>query len=343
MKKRHTVTHSLKQFCKMISEGNVVFDYPLQRDKNQWTHAQKSLLIHSIATDYAVPAVYSKGTVETTDAGYTQTIYSILDGKQRLTSVHDYLLGQYALMDETPAVRLGNHHYEMAGCYFSELPQPVQDAIYDYTINMYYFVNVTDDELADMFYRLNNGTPMSNQQKVKSKMGVKTATTLNELVKHPFASECVTMTSQQRKRAGDEQVIVEVMMLLDSELNVKVFGNKHIEAYAESMRAGKTELFARLEKAMDYLVEVSPEAHAMFKKKHASYMLMMADQALSLSIPSADFADWMSQFAAFPPEGYEESVTGKTSAKKVHNAIQAVKGSFEAYFAKEIPTEAKAI
>ena len=336
MKKRHSVSHTVKQFCKMIREGQVEFNYPLQRDKNQWGHYQKSLLIYSIATDYAVPEIYSVGITERTPAGYTRTRYSVLDGKQRLTSIEEYLQGEYPLHQDTPKVRIGDYIFDIAGCYFSELDPTVQDAINDYTLTMCHFVNTTDDELAEMFFFLNNGTAMSNQQKAKARMGVQSARTLNELVDHPFATDCLTMRAYQRKKAGDEQVLVQAMMIADPELSAVALSAKDISNYCANLKEGKEALFMKLEKAMDFLVEACPGAHELYKKRHAPYILALAMYAIDNDTEAAQFRSWMDSFTERLEEAehsvpeysrYLEGING-TSAKKTQQAVECLVEDF---------------
>lgn len=320
----------------MIREGQVEFNYPLQRDKNQWTLYQKSLLVYSVATDYAVPEIYSVGITEKTPAGYTQTRYSVLDGKQRLTSIADFLQGVYPLHPDTPPVRLGDYIFDIADCYFSELDPTVQDAINDYTLTMCHFINTTDDELAEMFFFLNNGTAMSNQQKAKARMGLESARTLNELVDHPFATDCLTMRAHQRKKAGDEQVLVQAMMIGDPDLSAAAISAKDITNYCAELKDGKEAMFIKLEKAMDYLVEVCPGSHELYKKKHAPYILALAMNVIEEEIESSQFRVWMDGFVQRLEEHgdstpvyskYMEGING-TSAKKTKQAITSLVEDF---------------
>lgn len=69
-------------------------DHVIQRQSGQWDgdRLKKSLLIHSILANYPVPPVYClKEAIS--DKDYS---YSILDGKQRLTTTFDFIDGRYA-------------------------------------------------------------------------------------------------------------------------------------------------------------------------------------------------------------------------------------------------------
>jgi hypothetical protein len=95
---------------RMYEKGNISFDYPIQRQADQWDHLQKSLLIHSIIEDYPIPALYT--TVQ-------EKIYQVLDGKQRLTTILDYINDQYPLHPDTPIAVIEDEKYNLTGKVFS--------------------------------------------------------------------------------------------------------------------------------------------------------------------------------------------------------------------------------
>ena len=80
------------------------FDHPIQRQSAQWSNLQQSLLIHSILANFPVPAIYvqKSDAEEADDKGKTLYKYSVLDGKQRMTTIFSFINGEYALNEETP-------------------------------------------------------------------------------------------------------------------------------------------------------------------------------------------------------------------------------------------------
>ena len=43
------------------------------------------------------------------------------------------------------------------GMYYNDLPEELRDTLDSYSLTIYYFENITDDQIAEMFFRLNNG------------------------------------------------------------------------------------------------------------------------------------------------------------------------------------------
>ena len=81
----------------------------------QWQSYQKSLLIHSILGDYLIPPIYL---VKYKEAD--ETYYEALDGKQRVTSIFEFIEGQYQLHASTPSVMIDGEEYELANKSFVE-------------------------------------------------------------------------------------------------------------------------------------------------------------------------------------------------------------------------------
>lgn len=82
----------VKNLKTQYEKGTLKFDNPVQRAGGQWNIMQKSMLIHSMLASYPIPSVYLLK--ENTDDG---VVYDVLDAKQRLTSVFEFIDGEYPL------------------------------------------------------------------------------------------------------------------------------------------------------------------------------------------------------------------------------------------------------
>ena len=65
---------------------------------------------------------------------------------------------------------------DVSGMKFSSLPETLQDIVSDYSLTVYYFDGITEDEITELFWRLNNGKPLSaielTRVKTKSKSAI---------------------------------------------------------------------------------------------------------------------------------------------------------------------------
>lgn len=122
----------------------------LQRDF-VWTIDQKRELIWSVLIGRHIPHCAIINTVNRTDT--RKDIYLIIDGKQRLSSIFDFIDDKYTII-------LENKEY-----LFSELPDDYKSCLKNYHFR-YYVVNepyetpITDDEKVAWFKFINYaGTP----------------------------------------------------------------------------------------------------------------------------------------------------------------------------------------
>lgn len=153
MLKKATINWTGKTLTNMVNKDNVKFDCAVQRGM-VWDDEKKSLLIHSMIEGYPIPPFYFAK-----DEGKN---YIALDGKQRCNAISSYMNEDFALHANTPSVMDENFDVtDIAGKYFSELTDEMQDAIRDYNLSIVYFDGITDEEVSEMFFRINNGKPLS--------------------------------------------------------------------------------------------------------------------------------------------------------------------------------------
>lgn len=340
MKKRHSITINIKQCCRMIEEESIDFNYPIQRAGGQWNLHQKSLLVRSVLVDYEIPNVYSVSTVKQNNSNnasvYNEINYSIIDGKQRLTSLYDFSRNKFSLDENTPAVRLKDAIYEIAGLRFEQLAPELKEMFYDYSLGMTHFVNITDDELSDMFYCLNNGTAMSAQQKNKAFIGINAAKTLATLTGHDFMQNKLILTEAQRKKADDEQVLMQFMMLIDEDYSYKNLQAPDIAFFAKSLKE-KTDstVLAQTEWVLDYLDKVYDKgADFMLKKKNMPFIAYLANHAINKDVDVEVFKAWHEQFKSLPSgafSAYMEQSKKPMSKKSINARIEILTKDFNRF------------
>ena len=328
---------NMKKLARMANAGELRFDYPIQRASGQWDALQKSLLIHSIVGDFPIPPVaIAKATVNGQEGEY------VIDGKQRSTTVLDFMAGvkdadgnypanAYPLHAETPEVTIEGSEevYELQGKYFDQLHEDIQSELLSANFLIQRLEDAPDEVIEEIFNRWNNGTPLTKQQKARGYMGTANATIIDSLLKHSFMQREKLFTPLQRRRADDEAVILQTMMLMsksDAELTSFVAGD--LLTFAQSLRdADITDVTTAVKEALDYIDNV--ETSTIFKKLHLPTILVMAKKAKDEGISTAMFSAWVEDFKlaidakkrekAFVKTGYKKYM-GAGSVKK-HNVL----------------------
>ncbi len=202
---RYNINWTAKALSNQMEKGKVNYDNAVQRNL-VWDVEKKSLLIHSMIYGYAIPAMYF-----TRDEN---GVYDSLDGKQRSNAISEFLHDEFALSDDTPAVEdeTGNME-EISGMYFSQLPEWVQDKIKDYNLTIYYYADMTEQEIREFFRRLNNGKPLSAIELTRA--NVPSLTTFQQLAKHNAIQFVVSEAG--RKRFTDEMIAMQLYQLVTEE------------------------------------------------------------------------------------------------------------------------------
>jgi hypothetical protein len=293
--KKSRMNWTVKRFMKEQSTGNVQFSYPIQRAGEQWDKLQKSLLIHSIVADFPVPALYV-----ITEEVDKKTIFQVLDGKQRLTNIRDFMTGEYFLHEETPSVMIDGKKEILAGMTFDELSEDAQDAIKDFTLDLFKIEEATDEEIEDMFYRLNNGTPLSKQQKAKAKMGRDWANKIQDLVNHDLVKNKASFTPLQMRKADHETALLQTMMLIDENHELKSIASNDVFEYSQTFKEdaeNKEAIVKKLVDVMDYIDNsFESKEPVLLKKVHFPMTILTAMKAKENKISEYKFGDWRTEF-----------------------------------------------
>uniref|UniRef100_UPI0025A9901B DUF262 domain-containing protein n=1 Tax=Thomasclavelia cocleata TaxID=69824 RepID=UPI0025A9901B len=173
MEKR-TQNYNLEEIIELMNKKKLTFDYPIQRESGQWDKSQKSLLIDSVINGFFLPEIYiiREGTTDFSPM-------SVLDGKQRLTTLYEFANDGFALsgdIDDITVVDISYDEnknpikeektYSIAKKKFSGLDTEIQKIFNKYKLEVKLLAGFSDEQIEDQFYRLNNGCTFTKSQKV---------------------------------------------------------------------------------------------------------------------------------------------------------------------------------
>lgn len=337
---------------KMHDEKKVLsFDHPIQRKAEQWSDTQKSLLIHSMLANYPVPNIYvlREDSQELDEKNKPVFNYFVMDGKQRLTSVLSYIWGEFPLDENIPAITIDDVEYQIAGKYFCDLEEPVQYEIKRYKFDIIAFEECSNREIEEIFFRLNNSTPLTKSQVAKAKVGVEIAELINGLLTSKFFTVSCNFSKAQLKASDDQKVLIQSMMLLDTnnipDFELKDFSENSILEYSESIRGTYTDKQSNiLKSAIQYLTDAFPEKNKQLRKISIPTLVYMADIAEDKEIKPMYFRQWFEFFTEEDElmEDYKTFCsTGSTKLEKVQGRLAVMTKSFCKYHEIEIPEELK--
>lgn len=128
-----------------------------------WSPAQKALLIDSLMRGFDIPKVYLS---KLPDGG--EHLFNVIDGKQRLTAIWDFVSDGFPILEELGEFPiLGN----LGGSCWSELSSQAQDKLQFATITVTKIEDQTEQEVHELFLRLQQGEPLNAAEKRNAMLG----------------------------------------------------------------------------------------------------------------------------------------------------------------------------
>lgn len=145
------------------------FDPDYQRRGDVWNENKKSFLIDTIFKNFPMPPIFLHQHI---DSGSGKTVYEIIDGKQRLQSIVDFINNKIALPPNFSEDTFGNE--KLNGLYFKDLDNEdlseYKKSFWRYIITIEYIDSDDRSVINNIFDRLNrNGEPLNPQELRKAK------------------------------------------------------------------------------------------------------------------------------------------------------------------------------
>ncbi len=176
---------------------------PTYQRSSVWRLEQKQILIDSILRKIDVPKIYLRELKNNTFQ------YEIIDRQQRMRAIWDFMNNKFPLSEEAEQLLIKEKLYEVSEKVYSDLESRIKvERIHKCNLDIVIIYDATEDEIADLFYRLNNGTPLSPAE-VRNSMPGQMTITIREMSKHPFFEK----VSFSNRRFAHAQVCAQMMML----------------------------------------------------------------------------------------------------------------------------------
>jgi hypothetical protein len=169
---------------------------PYQRESAIWSLDKQQLFIDSLLNGYDVPKIY----LHDLRGKRPTRVYAIVDGKQRLTTIWDFLADEFPLapdfkverrnMPELPADAVAPR----AGQRFSEFDRHWKEVLRQTFLSVVLIRHATEEDIEDLFSRLNNGEPLNAAEK-RNAMGGALARLIRTVARRPFFTERLHFTN----------------------------------------------------------------------------------------------------------------------------------------------------
>ena len=248
-----------------------------------WTKNQKQMLIDSILRDYDVPKIYLHKTEEDK--------YDVVDGQQRIRAIWSFYDDEFPLAKDADDV---NGH-SVANKKYSELDPDVTDIIDIYNLDLVILDNISEDEIREMFLRLQNGTSLKAQEKRNAIPGK-----MRDFVKSIANNDFFYKVNFKDSRFTYDLIAAQMCLLAlngnitnikDKDLNDMFWNNKEFD---ENCEQAKT-----INKILNYMNEMFPnKAPELSRYSVISLFLLLMDLMPNYDIRERenDLSKWFVDF-----------------------------------------------
>lgn len=152
--------------------GVIRVDPPYQRQGEVWSREKQALLIDSIINQFDIPKIYfHQHTPALVEDGQSYN-YSLVDGRQRLEAIWDFIDGKFPLSEDFSLLSDGSTN--AAGKTYSELQQQEPDiaSLFGASPLDIMLIQTNDiDLIEEMFSRLNEAVPLNAAEKRNGRGG----------------------------------------------------------------------------------------------------------------------------------------------------------------------------
>ena len=155
MKNFDSRAYSINDFLEWHEKKQLVLSPKFQR-RSFWTENAKSYLMDTIIRGKPIPKVFIRQSI---NVQARQSLREVVDGQQRLRTILSFLNDGFVISKK--------HNEKFGGYYFSQLDSVdpnIQSIILNYEISTDLLVNMPDNEILDIFSRLNSYSFTLNEQ-----------------------------------------------------------------------------------------------------------------------------------------------------------------------------------
>lgn len=350
-----SITWTANEIRNKVIRNNIDFNHIVQRSY-VWEPARKTALIESMILGYPIPPIFTKRMEMDTASGSkpkdkdANKVFVIMDGKQRLSTVSEYLEDKFALTKLPPVSYIdkrGDRQTEdISGLKFSGLSESLQNIIETFSFDIILFDDLTKEEERELFKRLNAGKPLSSKTR-----SLASCNHLEEIIgmgSHRLFEEMLTDKSRDNK--NQVAIIMKIWCMMNKPIEEVSFESRIFNPLLEAAEISEDEKQSMI-RVFDLLAgthaallsrntrRISKRvAKKMYTETHMVSLVPFFCEAVKSGIDAEKMADWLTGFfetkdTASASTDYNEACAAG-SAKNVNIIIRnmALRESFESFF-----------
>jgi len=204
MAKSKPLTLQISDIIQWYRNKELVINETFQR-YSVWTPQAKTFLIDTILHELPIPKMFLRTIL---DPNRQTSLREIVDGQQRIRSIIEFADNKF---------RLSKRSEDFQGLNYNDLDDEHKEAFLGYTLTIEQLLNATDDDVIDIFARLNSYTVTLNsaeKRHAEFQTDFKFAVRKAAERYRPFLEKFNIFTTKQRFRMSDDQLLAELFGLI---------------------------------------------------------------------------------------------------------------------------------
>lgn len=261
-----------------------------------WSLYQKQLLIDTILRGYDIPKMYWRKVSRNPDK------YEVVDGQQRLRAIWEFMSGNFSLAkDAEPINGIDMRNLAYNGSDEKTLPDELRLSFDTYTLDVISMTDTDDEEVREMFLRLQNGTSLKAQEKRNAFSG-NMRDYVKQIATHKFFENCNFVNSRYTFDLIAAQMIkIELnggpCNVKNADLNKMYNTNKEFDINGSKAK--------KIKKVLDFLLQTFPEKTPELERYSTVSMYILVSQLMEKYVyngKQSALKDWFIDFEKYRRE-----------------------------------------
>jgi len=247
--------------------------------RDVWPPQAKSYFVDSVIRGRPTPNIYIRSKV---NLKTRQVIREVVDGQQRIRTLHEFAENAFSLDKRSE---------EYEGLRYDRLDDNAKESFLSYSIGVVQLFNADDDEVIDIFRRLNSYSLPVNDQELRHAKYVNQFSWAIEASALKWAvlwEKFKVVSLRQRVRMADDQLMAEIYGILMH--GITDGGQPKIEKlYEESQNVVPTEISKKVDIVIQYIISNLSEVLDTSLSRAPQFLMLFAALAHAIiGIPEGD-------------------------------------------------------